>query len=135
MLVAGIGWTVVHIVGGWFRHSWDVSWPWGRVDRFHIGCLSDQAGVVDHDRSDRRALCWSLMGTPKLTETEADRLGELVVEGCALSHYHGGGSGSGGGDRSILVRWAVRDGTKMVARACSCMRALSLLIVWSVDIA
>ena len=95
MLVGGMGWTVVHIVGGWLGHSWDVSWPWGRVDRFHIGCLSDQAGVVDHDRSDRRTLCWSLMGTPKLTETEADRLGELVVEGCALSHRHGRGAGSG----------------------------------------
>ena len=72
------------LVGGRVRDARDVSWSGGRVDWLHSGHLPDQAWVVDHDGPGGGALDWRAI----LTKTQADRLGELVVQGGALPHRH-----------------------------------------------
>ena len=88
--VIGSGLSRVGLVGGRLWDARDVSRPGGQVDRLHGGHLPHQAGVVDHDSSDGRAL--SGWRRAVLAKAEADRLAELVVQSWALPHHHGGGS-------------------------------------------
>ena len=104
MWKARLSW--VGLVGGRVRDARDVSWSGGRVDWLHSGHLPDQAWVVDHDGPGGGALDWRAI----LTKTQADRLGELVVQGGALPHHYWRRSSPCRWDWSALVGGTVSRG-------------------------